>query len=284
MVVIAIIGVLVSILVPALVMAREQAKRALCSTNLRQWGLCINLYLSDNHDKLLESLDVWSYRLGEPSAGGGFRYPETCAIKRTYRNNSRFHDMFSLEAIGDYTPGCNVALNEIGGIWQCPSNRVSIQVMMDDMKATHDAFNMQYAYFARVESWDPRSVSSQPGERGSRWHGDLLTGKGLLGSKLLMSDTISRWWWNGYWSYNHGENGAHLSGTNEDGENWDPSPEWGVPTLTGANHLFGDGHVEWKNSFVPELMEMGDFSQPRVFGGHVDKGGGEVDPCFFADH
>ena len=278
LVVISIMAVLLSILIPALSGAREQARRALCSSNLHQWGLCVNLYAADNNEKLLDSLDIWAYSGGTPSVGGGFRYPYTCAMKKTYRNNSRFHSMFSLEAIGMYTPGCDVARNVIGGIWQCPSNNISIQQMMDDTKATHDSFLMQYAYFARVESWDLRSVSSGPESLGGRWHGDLLTGNRLRSSRLLMSDTISRWWVNGCWTYNHGQTGAHLYG-----QNWDPHPESDVPSLTGANQLYGDGHVEWKSTFVPALMEMEDDSQPRVFGGYVSAGGGLVDPCFFSE-
>src|SRR5688500_13904562 len=54
LVVIAIIAILASLLLPALSRAREQGKRTVCRSNLRQFGLGINLYSSDNSDKLLE--------------------------------------------------------------------------------------------------------------------------------------------------------------------------------------------------------------------------------------
>ncbi len=54
LVVIAIIAVLVSILLPALNIAREHAKVSMCLANLRQIGLAFQLYLDDNHQRFYE--------------------------------------------------------------------------------------------------------------------------------------------------------------------------------------------------------------------------------------
>lgn len=52
LVVVAIIGILVAMLLPALTTAKERARRASCQSGLRQLGLALQMYGLDNNDRL----------------------------------------------------------------------------------------------------------------------------------------------------------------------------------------------------------------------------------------
>ncbi len=63
LVVIAIIAILASMLLPALQSAKQQAEVARCANNMRQWGLAIQMYASDNQNHFPDNSDGrhWSW-------------------------------------------------------------------------------------------------------------------------------------------------------------------------------------------------------------------------------
>lgn len=59
LIVIAIIGILASMLLPALKSARDMARMTACLNNVKQVGLAFQIYLSDNDGTLPESCEGW---------------------------------------------------------------------------------------------------------------------------------------------------------------------------------------------------------------------------------
>ncbi len=66
-VVIAIIGILASLLLPALSRAKSSAHSAACKSNLRQWGMAFRMYLNDYSDvHKFEDKVIWPLNSSQP--------------------------------------------------------------------------------------------------------------------------------------------------------------------------------------------------------------------------
>ena len=112
LVVIGIIALLISVLLPALNVARRSAQTLVCSSNMRQWGIAFNMYFSENRGKMLacgnnrdeygaNSYARWYEVLSRSGSAGIFRdslkpYDPTDPTQPTWRYKSKpGADMFT---------------------------------------------------------------------------------------------------------------------------------------------------------------------------------------------
>jgi prepilin-type N-terminal cleavage/methylation domain-containing protein len=67
LVVIAIISILASMLLPVFARAREQARKAVCVSNLKQVGMAVQIYSQDNDERFPIAFAFWAPALGAPT-------------------------------------------------------------------------------------------------------------------------------------------------------------------------------------------------------------------------
>ena len=95
LVVIAIIAVLLAILLPAINRVKEQGKRAVCLSHLRQLGLAWNMYCDENDDKIVNGAAGFS----DTTTGWGQHAGELAWIDvRDFRNTSWEDQLLQIQA------------------------------------------------------------------------------------------------------------------------------------------------------------------------------------------
>ncbi|MEM6853325.1 MAG: DUF1559 domain-containing protein [Planctomycetota bacterium] len=118
LVVISIIALLIGILLPVLGTARETARTMSCLSNQKQWGIAVNVYLSDYDDRFPRDYDDAEDPTPADGPAGdtseGVWYNEL----PPYVNQLAYAEVFT-------GPGAGVDLDDEAVIWYCPTERSS---------------------------------------------------------------------------------------------------------------------------------------------------------------
>jgi len=243
LVVIAIIALLLSILTPALNQVKERAKRILCSSALRQWGIALAAYNTANNKipTTLRRYDnglfptfmgalpdysdpPWAYMVpGEFNVYGMNPYIEV--VDKNFQENGLAHEILAC-------PNC--------------SGDFMVKLAYECWKQT--CHGGEYIIISSYAYWGGTNEVLAAVDNPDLYSANVmrdLTLDTMSPTRLLMSegfylDSGGVWGWN----YNHGKSGwscsfAHIdprAKTKYDGEQ----------DATGRSQLFGDGRVEWR--------------------------------------
>jgi len=223
LVVIAIIAILMAILMPALQKVREQGKKIVCSNNQKQIGISLNMYGSDNDNKLpLNQGGNWLWDIA---------YSTTDYIMDTGGDRRTF-----------YCPSDPTKKPEMAILWQYSQNP-KIETDSDwvvEPKTGRGSLYRVTSYFWMMDTVQGRSVEPE-GTPKKEWV-KTLTCKQPASADLLTDATLST-----------GPNVETASFTEVPGGLWS---RWQIYDRTnhmgrggkpvGANVLFVDGHLEWR--------------------------------------
>ncbi|MHC4725430.1 MAG: type II secretion system protein [Planctomycetota bacterium] len=248
LVVIAIIALLLSILTPALHQVKERAKRIMCASALRQWGIAISAYDVANN-KIPQILVRWHGMF--PTFMG--TAPAEELVQNPPPAEGLSPDEWNVYSINPYIECVSKDFATSGiatEVMICPACNGDlfldiIQEMSTDFYGDRFVFSA-YAYWGRVNdaynlsktATSQNTILSESAFRDLTL--DTLSPRRLLMSESMYMDDDT------VWHYNHGRTGwsycfgwlTPLSGKSKyDGEQ----------EATGRSQLFGDGRVQWRS-------------------------------------
>lgn len=239
LVVIAIIAILAAMLLPALAAAKEKAKRASCQSSIKQIGIALTLYASDNTDRLPSGDHNIDPSLGQST----WDLPHSMAdnIGPQAGTNSVYRKIF-------YCPGSFTAVKDDDFWWNYTSGHrvTSYQWLINrdptSTAAYPSALTFPKGYLTRIDMpfTNKLSITKAP---------PVST---EMVADVVISGTVS-----GVTNF------THVFTTNPaDLPNGFNSSHMGKSMPKGGNILFQDSHVSWR-PFI-EMQPWGTWSSGRV--------------------
>jgi prepilin-type N-terminal cleavage/methylation domain-containing protein len=223
LVVIGVIAVLMAILLPALQRAKEQAKKVICSNNLKQIATSLHMYGNDNDAKLpLNGAGNWLWDVA---------YSTTDYIIATGGEKHTF-----------YCPADPTKTADMMNLWQFSQN-ASPEAKPGDIAEPQSNRAQQFrvtGYFWMMDTENGRSYQPE-GIPEKKW-GTTLNCKKPTETELVLDATLST-----------GSNLEIASFVEVPGGTWS---RWQIYDHTnhlrggdrpiGANTIFVDGHLDWR--------------------------------------
>jgi prepilin-type N-terminal cleavage/methylation domain-containing protein/prepilin-type processing-associated H-X9-DG protein len=129
LVVIAIIAILAALLLPALAKAKEKARRTNCLSNLKQWGLALQMYAGDNQDTLpRDGMDPTGVY---PGASGHLDPNAWFNLLPPFMSDRTLVDYYNDVSAGTANYQRYPFPGGRGKIWHCPAATLSISEAQD---------------------------------------------------------------------------------------------------------------------------------------------------------
>jgi len=235
LVVIAIIAILVSLLIPALSMAKELARRSVCSGNLHNWGLIAHEFAAE-HDGTLPrgyASGSWSIHASVLREDPSPNWRLEGTAWQTLEEYGMTRDLAICPSDGD---GGTYAGDGPMPVGPNGNGLYELQYIYVGGYAATDYVGGSAAYGDRAGSanWDEpgRPVKQSLTPTGNADEPDLA--EKILAADLIMWAAPGWWGWGSVVNHRTPGTGAPVTGG-------DPDPQIAYQGL-----LFGDGHVEGK--------------------------------------